>query len=758
MIALATIQWRPQLNPLLCGTLVLFLGGWAYWTYRRLTQRFSSGKSLALLLPKLLVMALLVFALFEPVRDRERREALHGKLLAVTDVSSSMDVLDDGVASRRMRAGQILRRLRAELPAHVELESLEFDTQLRPAGQPLTNGVRGTDLGGCLVALAERNDISGTLGVVLLTDGGDEPVHPATLPAVPLTLIGIGTNPTNWNDIAITAVDVPAAAEKDTQFEIVADLVARGNLNRTVTVKLERVIARNRFAKPDESRGAVGTPRPTSDPGRAGWPSPPLAGIENYALVSSQSVDLSRRRARVKFPVTCAEAGPQSYRLLVEPVVGELSQLNNERRLIVDVQKKAVHALFFTRELGMDFKMLRSEIGRDPGIAFTALFRTLSERFTVQGDRLAGDEPLAAGFPTDLKTLQLFDCVILGSFAASDWNRDQLAVLTNYVAEGGALIFLGGEKSFGLGGYAGTPVAALLPWQIEATELELARGTFAVSIPPTGQGHPIVAGLTEPLTLSSVNSPGGLKAGATALLSVNLGGRTVPVVAVQSFGKGRVLGIASNTQWEWARQSDALRNAYGLFWRQTVRNLTGKTEGSRYLAVQWDQAQYRPGEQASVGIRLTGLAGNLPVRLSATLSFTSQLQSIPVDPRPGRANEFMAQCRFKERGEYGFRLVAYQGEAVVDSYEKLVPVAPPLAEGSRLELDEDALKKLSERSGGAYFHESQADEIGKTLAARFLEKSITTETPLVTAGPYFAMLVLALCGIEWWLRRKANLI
>ena len=718
MNLLATIQWRPQVNPLAGGLLVLLLGGWAYWTHRRLCQRFSSGKALALILPKLVVMALLVVALFEPVRDHERRELLNGKLLAVTDVSSSMDVRDDGVASRRARAGQILDRLKAELPAHIVVENLEFDTQLRAAGRPLTNGIRGTDLGGCLVALAERNDISSTLGVIVFTDGGDEPVHPATLPPVPLTVIGIGTNPTNWNDIAITALDAPPAVEKDTQFEIAADLVARGNLTRSVTVKLEH----------------------------------------DGKTIATQVVDLSRHRARVKFPVTSAAPGSQNYRLFVEPVAGELSVLNNERRLVVDVQKKSVHVLFFTRELGMDFKMLRSEIGRDPGIAFTALYRTLSERFTVQGDRLAGDEPLEAGFPTDLKTLQLFDCVILGSFAASDWSRDQLAVLTNYVAAGGALVFLGGEKSFGRGGYAGTPVAALLPWQIESTEPELARGTFAVNIPAAGQGHPIVAGLAEPLTLSSVNSPGGLKAGATALLSVNRGGRSVPVVAVQPFGKGRVLGIASNTQWEWARQSEALRNSYGLFWRQAVRNLTGKTEGSRYLAVQWDQAQYRPGEQASVGIRLTGLVGNPPVRLSATLSLTNQLQPIPVDSRPGRANEFMVQCRFKERGEYGFRLVAYQGEAVVDSYEKMVPVAPPLAEGSRLELDEEALKKLAERSGGAYFHETQADEIGKTLAARFLEKSITTETPLVTTGPYFAVLVLALCGIEWWLRRKVNLV
>ena len=714
MNLLGTIQWRPQLNPLLCGLLVLFLGGWLNWTYRRLTRRFSVGKSLALLAPKMLVMALLVFALFEPVRDLERRESLKGKLIAVTDISSSMDVVDDGVASRRTRAGRILDHLKTELPANVALETLEFDMQLRKAGAPLPAGLRGTDLGGCLVALAERNDISGTLGVVLLTDGGDEPVRPATLPPVPLTVIGIGTNPTNWNDIAIVAVDAPATVEKDTQFEIAADLVARGTMNRQVTVKLERA---------------------------------------GKSLVT-QSVDLSRRRARVKFPATCAETGPQSYRLVIEPVAGELSVLNNERRLVVDVQKKAVHVLFFTRELGMDFKMLRSEIGRDPGIAFTALFRTLSERFTVQGDRLTGDEPLEAGFPTDLKTLQLFDCVIMGSFAASDWSREQLAVLTNYVAEGGAVIFLGGDKSFGLGGYSGTPVAGLLPWQIEASEPELARGIFAVSIPATGQGQPIVAGLDAALTLSSANSPGALKPGATALLTANVSGRTVPVVAMQAFGRGRVLGVASNTQWEWARKSDALRNAYGLFWRQAVRNLTGKAEGGRYLAVLWDKDHYLPGEQATAGIRVTSVAGGLPVRLTATL----ESQPVPVDPRQGRANEFAAQCRLKERGEYAFRLVAYQGDQVLETYEKILPVAPPLAEGSRLELDADMLRKLAEKTGGNYFHETQAAEIGKTLASRFLEKSITTETPLVTAGPPFAVLVLALCLIEWWLRRKANLI
>lgn len=708
---LAALQWRPQLAPLWCGLLVLLAGAWLWWTYRRLAIRWPAPRAALLVAPRAMMVLLLVLALFEPVWDVERRETRQGKIIVATDVSGSMDVADDGRESRRARAGRIVEQIRAGLPAEVELEVLEFDTQLRPAGAKRevadAGGVAGTDLGGVLVALSERS----ALGMVVLTDGGDEPIRAATLPATPLTVVGIGTHPSNWTDVAIAAVEAPATVEKDTQFEVVVDVVARGWSGQT-EVELER------------------------------------AG----QVEARQVVDLTHRRARVKFAVTLTETGLQRLRVRVLPVAGELSELNNQRVVSVDVQKKALHVLFFTRELGQDFKMLRSEIGRDPGIAFTALYRTWSERFTVQGDRLSGDEPLEAGFPTAPEVLRLFDCVMIGSFAASEWNAAQWAALTNYVAGGGAAVFLGGEKSFGSGGYAGTPVAVLLPWVIEAGEPELARGTFAVSIPAAAQGHPIVAGLESAvLTLSSVNPVGPVKPGAMPLLSLNVGGRNVAVAAVQAFGRGKVLGLASNTQWEWARRSEATRTAYGLFWRQAIRHLTGKTEGGRYLSVRWDKDHYQPGEQATAEIRVSGL---VEPRLTATL----QGQAVAVDARSGRANEFVALCRFRERGEYVFRLAAHQGETLMESYEKVWPVAPPLAEGSRLELDEEALRRIAEKTGGAYVPEREADQLARMLARKFWQRTITTETPLVTAGPQFALLVLALCVGEWWLRRRSNLI
>jgi hypothetical protein len=297
----------------------------------------------------------------------------------------------------------------------------------------------------------------------------------------------------------------------------------------------------------------------------------------------------------------------------------------------------------------------------------------------------------------------------------------------------------------------------LYPWQLNASEPELARGEFTVSVPAAGAGNPIIAGLEETLAqqgavVSSANLPGMLKPGATPLLAVNVGERSVALAAVQSFGKGKVLGVASNTIWEWARKTEVMRGAYATFWRQAVRNLTGKVEGGRVLSVRWDKEFYRPGDLAVMEIRCAEL------RLTAAVTMNNETKPLAVEPVKGRAGESAVQWRFKERGEYVFRLVAYQGENVLESYEKTQPVAPLLAEGSRLELDEEGLKKLAEKGGGMFLRESEAGQLAKNLAARLWQKTTLSEMPLAQAGPWFVLIVLGLLASEWWMRRKMNLI
>ncbi len=730
---LALIQWHPHLPAVWCGVVLLATGAWLYFLYQRLLRRVSPVRARWLLTPKVVTALLLLLVLFDPVSALQKVESAKGKLLVLVDSSSSMDVADDYRQPRAARARKIVEQWQRALPRDLTLDELEFDTAVHKPGALASAAVRGTDLGGCLLALSERGDISSYLGVVLLTDGGDEVVESAALPKAPLYIVGTGAEPFGWNDLAITDVQSPPTAEKDVDFEINVDLQARAGHGQGFAQQLANVRVLLERA----------------------------AGSNTWEKVAEQAIDLSNLRARARLPARSSQVGVQRYRVSVGPISGELSTLNNARTVAVNVQKKSLHVLFFTRELGQEFKVLRNELGRDPGLAFTALFRTTGDRFTLQGDRLPGDEALAGGFPSSRTGLEPYDAVIIGSFPAEDCTPQQMQALLQFVEGGGTLIFLGGDKSFGRGGYAQTSLAPLFPWRLSEREPEPEHGTFAVRVPPMGQGHPILATVEEVLaragaTLDSVNLVAELKPGATALLEARVGARQLAVVAVQPFGKGKVLGLASNTLWKWAAQPEPLGSAYGLFWRQAIRNLTGKTEGGQNLAVRWDRDFYRPGEQAVGEIRVTG-AGAGAVRFTATVAAKNQTAPVSVEPVPGQAQTFQAKLRFRERGEYGFRLVAYQGERVLETYEKSFAIAPLMAEGSRLELDEPLLKQLAERGGGAYFRENEAGQLLERVAGKHTRKVTVEESSLTEAGPWFALVFLAVLVFEWILRRKLSL-
>jgi uncharacterized membrane protein len=730
---LSVLHWRPQLDPWGCGVVLAGSGLWLWWLHRRWLQRVTPRRARLLLGPKLGLLTLLLVALFEPVSTVEKKEAVNGKLLAAIDTSSSMEVADDGRESRLARAQAIVRNWKGALPAGVTLDLVEFDTAVvNPRPLPAAPGLRGTDLAACLLSLAERPDLAAYLGVVLLTDGGDESIESAALPGAPLSIIGIGTDPARWNDVAITGVQCPPAVEKDVDFEISVDLQAHAggggafanSLNR-VRVLLERQVP-------------------------SGW--------EN---ASEQTADLTSLRARAKFSVPAKTLGAQCYRLSTPALDGELSDLNNARRVNVDVQKKSLRILYFTEELGQEFRMLRHEIGRDPGMAFTALLRSTPTQYQLQGTPLPGEDGLMRGFPSHKKELEIYDAIIVGAVPAKDETPEQMQALAQYVADGGVAVFLGGDLSFGRGGYAPTALAPLFPWRISENEGQPVRGAFPALIPPGSRGHPILATVEELLapagaTIDSVNQVLELKAGATGLIQARLPQAVVPVAAVQPYGKGKVLGIASNTLWKWATQNESLRSAYGLFWRQALRLLTGKTAGGQNILVKWDREFYRPGEEAQGTLQV--ISPDHHVRFSASCMVRGQVLPITVEPRGGQADAFGVQWRFRERGDHLFRLVAYENERVWETYEKSFAVAPLAPEGSRLELDTAFLKRLAERGGGSFLTENEAPSFMRRFTGSLVRKTTVTESPLIESGPWFILAVLSMLLLEWALRRRMNLL
>jgi len=731
------ILWRPHLAAVPFAILVGLLAIWGTLIYRNLLSRMTRQKTLLLIIPRAMVVTLLMLAILDPVWTRTVVIHSTNKVLAVLDVSSSMEVKDIDQQSRLEHAKKALQNLERALPAGMSFKTLEFDTELREPGktsalhQPAEK--RDTDLRTTLASLSKRADLSSYAAIVLLTDGGDEPLDNVEAPGLPLYIVGVGSTLARARDLAITNIKFPSSVEKEATFEIRLDVIARNPAS---------------FDTQDISKVPLTLEREESG---------------QWLKEAEQKVDLSKGQIQTVFNAACHTVGLQHFRVTVKELPGELSSLNNSRAMTVDVRKKSLHILFFARELGLDLKMLRSELMRDTGVTFTALFRTIGERFTIQGERTPGDENLESGFPVDASLLKPFDCVIIGSVPPRDWHGNQLAALKTYVENGGAVIFLGDESAFGPHGDTSTMIAPLLPWEAASKGQDMLRGEFAVSIPAQAANHPIVAGLNELLlragtpTVESILPVGYLKAGALALITVGIDQRTVPMVAVQQFGKGTVLALASNTFWKWARQAGERQQAYGLFWRQAIRSLAPSLEGGQILSVKWDKEFYKPGENAIAEVRAS-LSGNASeIKLTSSLTRDHEIRELPVEPLQGQAGIFNIRLTFGPRGLYQFHLASNQGNNVLESYDKPLPVSPLLGEGAKLELDSQALERLAKLGSGLYVDETGVNTLAKNLTTTQLNRTMPSEVSLVSGSPWFALIFLGILIGEWIIRRRLNL-
>nr|MBA3939032.1 hypothetical protein [Planctomycetota bacterium] len=261
--------------------------------------------------------------------------------------------------------------------------------------------------------------------------------------------------------------------------------------------------------------------------------------------------------------------------------------------------------------------------------------------------------------------------------------------------------------------------------------------------------------------LESVNDVGPLRPGATALLESVVAGRPLAVAAIQPYGRGKSVGIATNTLWRLARAGGDGTTAYGRFWRQLVRHAADAGDASHLARVQWDRERYQPGDEAVATITVLAPPGAAP-RLAATLATatggaTSETP-VPLEAAAGQAGSLRARVRFGERGEYRFHLTIGQPGQADDTYEKIFAIAPRLGEGNRLAVDAAMLSAAAGAAGGIYAGEKDLEPLLAHLRTTLLGKPVTSDLALVGGDPWYLLLFLALLIGEWWLRRRKHLL
>jgi uncharacterized membrane protein len=416
----------------------------------------------------------------------------------------------------------------------------------------------------------------------------------------------------------------------------------------------------------------------------------------------------------------------------------------------------------------MEYRFLRRALYNDPDFRLVGLLRLGDNRFYVQG---ANDSEafLAKGFPATVEQLYAFQAIILGDIESSYFTPDQMKMLQEFVrTRGGGLLMLGGVNSFGLGQYAGTPIADMLPMQITANDGPYSDGQYKARVMQEIGVHPVMQLSLDPEAnrvlwsqappLVGITPVSGVKPGALTLLTRESDNK--PVFAVQNYGAGRVAAFTSGGSWYWRVSVPSTVEFYEKFWKQLVRWLA--VGAKERLTAETDSDVYAPTR--SVTIRATALAKDLqPVNdASIIATVTDPLgnhEDVPMDWTLSEEGVYQAQYVPQDEGDYRIA-VHVDGWADTKPVEVDFRVAQSTVEAADTGLKEDELKEMAKIANGRYFTFNDANQLPDVIAksvkaAQFA--GIKPEDKEIWDMPVLFALAFGLMVAEWIVRRRCGL-
>lgn len=242
-------------------------------------------------------------------------------------------------------------------------------------------------------------------------------------------------------------------------------------------------------------------------------------------------------------------------------------------------RKSPKKILYFEGEPRPEMKFIKRATEDAANLSLVVLQRTADGkylRFNVDGPL-----DLANGFPSTQEELFKYQGIILGSADASIFTAEQHQMLADFVTlRGGALLALGGEQSFGEGGWLETPLSYLFPIACDPNRNRKSpRLSLKVSVWPTPDGidHPALQIADDrntalkmwrelpPVAIVNAVYP---RPGAEILLTGNDRNRSEQVVlAVQQHGAGRVVVFTPQDSWVWVMKAKLNSPAHERFWR-----------------------------------------------------------------------------------------------------------------------------------------------------------------------------------------------
>ena len=318
--------------------------------------------------------------------------------------------------------------------------------------------------------------------------------------------------------------------------------------------------------------------------------------------------------------------GQTAYAVWLTGFAQDRNPENNSALFSLTVARDSTRVLHIAGHPSWDVRFLRQFLVATPGVELISFYLLVEAEDFAPHSR---EELALIPFPTDelfLKEIGNFDLIIVQNFPLGTYFllRDQhLDRMRRYVEEGGGILFLGGDRAYGLGEVQTTAVAELFPVELEAGEEgeSYARGPLGAQLAPDGLAHPIMTfggvGDEESLSLSQlpqlagVNRLGAVAKGGSLLATASNGDEVLPLIVAGRYGKGRVLVVATDSLWKWAfpaRLSHDSPTVYRRFFLNALAWLT-RDPRTEELEIVSEEGAATAGEETSARVCIKGTAG-----------------------------------------------------------------------------------------------------------------------------------------------------
>ena len=714
---------------LVLGVAVLVLVLYARMRGRPPLQRATLG------MLRVGALGVLGFCLLRPQLILSTVVPQQNHVAVLVDDSRSMRIADGG----EPRAASVQRALAADgallaaLQQRFQVRQYAFSNATERLGDvaDLTFAGERTRLAPALERARTELASLPVSGVVLVSDGGGsdggeltETLLALRAAGVPVYTVGVGRSEID-RDVELSRAGAPS--EVLVGASLSADLIVaqRGYAGERVDIVVE-----------DEGR---------------------IVATEQIEL----PIDGAPTPVRVAF--TAAEPGARRLRFRIAPLDGERIVENNVQEMVLHVRDGREKILYFEGEPRFEVKFMRRAVEDDENLQLVVLQRTAQNKFLRLSVDSAGE--LAAGFPRTRDELFRYRALVLGSVEASYFTHDQLQMIADFVSErGGGLLMLGGKRSFAEGGWAGTPVADVLPVLLEARDTSY----FAeVTVRPTREGtaHAVTrltadADSTRALwemlpPLTVFNRVARAKPGATVLLA---GGDQI-VLAGQRFGRGQAIAFTPHDSWLWQMHAAVPLEdmSHETFWRQVLRWLVDGVPDQVVARVERDRVA--PGE----GVRITAQVdderfigvnnGSVMARVIAPSGVETE---VPLGWTLERDGAYAASFAPVEEGLHEIEVRAAVGNEEYTSARTFVNAAQSTSEFYEAGMREPLLRRIADETGGRFYALDEIDRLPDDLAVAGHGATIVETRELWDMPVIFLALVLLLGG-EWLLRRRWGL-